>query len=361
MIKHDTVTSSKLVEAQEKVDSREYLFDNMKSLLIFLVVFAHVLDTAKFPFTIVKTLYLFIYFFHMPAFLFISGYFSKNLDKCRETALKNYFIPYVVVNSISFIQMRYVIMSPEDVLQFRLFTPLFGCWFLLALFVLKLLLKDIVRIRFILVLLTAFGIFSGFSHEFTTKFTLGRLAGFAIFFVAGYFVKKEHIEKIRQMPKWISFLFILLAAAVSYVVVLRNFVPLNQTHMKSYYREGFETDDMLFRILLYAVAFLMIFVLIHLTGKKKNYFTKIGTNSITIYILHLFVIRYINLFYEEYNIFAQSSEFVYLAAVLLASVVITFLFSRDWVLNAYNFILRMIKRIILVDYDKKNIQQKKDT
>ena len=359
MLGNKTAKTYDLAGAQEKIDSREYLFDNVKALLIFLVVFAHVLDTAKFPFTIVKTLYMFIYFFHMPAFLFISGYFSKDLEKCRGTALQSYLIPYFIINCISFIQMKYVIMNPEDVLQFRLFTPLFGCWFLLALFILKLLLKDIVRIRFVLIVLAAFGIFSGFSHEFTTKLTLGRLAGFAIFFVAGYFVKKEHIEKVRQVPKWISLVFILLTALVSYVIVSRNFVPLNQTHMKSYYREGFETDDMLFRILLYAVAFLMIFVLINLTGKKKSYFTKIGTNSVTIYILHLFVIRYMNLLYEEYNLLAQSNEFVYLVAVLAISVAITWLFSRDCVLNAYNFILRMVKRIIFVDF-KRNINHKKD-
>ena len=52
---------------------RIYKFDNLKAILIFLVVFGHFLELVEGH----KLLYLTIYSFHMPLFLFLSGYFAR--------------------------------------------------------------------------------------------------------------------------------------------------------------------------------------------------------------------------------------------------------------------------------------------
>ena len=51
------------VNQQEK--SRDYLFDNMRGVLIFLVVFGHMLTSMKDQYSAIKIIYVFIYFFHM--------------------------------------------------------------------------------------------------------------------------------------------------------------------------------------------------------------------------------------------------------------------------------------------------------
>ena len=55
---------------------RNYLFDNLKFFLIVLVVFGHSLEeiSLEHNYAIIRA---WIYSFHMPAFVFISGYFSK--------------------------------------------------------------------------------------------------------------------------------------------------------------------------------------------------------------------------------------------------------------------------------------------
>ena len=57
---------------------RDYYFDNLKAVLIFLVVLGHFLlpihDNAVL--VILKRL---IYVFHMPLFVFVSGYFAKTI------------------------------------------------------------------------------------------------------------------------------------------------------------------------------------------------------------------------------------------------------------------------------------------
>ena len=59
---------------------RDYFFDNLKAVLIFLVVLGHFLLPIRGdnPLVVVKRL---IYVFHMPLFVFISGYFAKKIYK----------------------------------------------------------------------------------------------------------------------------------------------------------------------------------------------------------------------------------------------------------------------------------------
>ena len=52
---------------------RVYKFDNLKLLLIVLVIFGHILEFV--PNSMDK--YIFIYTFHMPCFMFVTGYFAK--------------------------------------------------------------------------------------------------------------------------------------------------------------------------------------------------------------------------------------------------------------------------------------------
>ena len=58
---------------------RDYLYDNIKGILIILVVLCHFLGYAMIKSdTVVRSFIIFIYYFHMPLFIFISGYFSKD-------------------------------------------------------------------------------------------------------------------------------------------------------------------------------------------------------------------------------------------------------------------------------------------
>ena len=61
---------------------RERLFlTTQEQFLILLVVFGHMLQPYTSGDKYLSALYLVIYSFHMPTFLFISGYFCENIDK----------------------------------------------------------------------------------------------------------------------------------------------------------------------------------------------------------------------------------------------------------------------------------------
>ena len=62
------------MEELEKKE-RDYRFDNIKCIMIFFVVLGHFLEL--FSGNISKAIYIFIYTFHMPVFIFITGYFGN--------------------------------------------------------------------------------------------------------------------------------------------------------------------------------------------------------------------------------------------------------------------------------------------
>ena len=57
--------------------SRDYLFDNYKAFLVVLVVLGHFIEPCYRNNSALYTLKWFIFSFHMPAFIFISGYSKK--------------------------------------------------------------------------------------------------------------------------------------------------------------------------------------------------------------------------------------------------------------------------------------------
>ena len=84
----------------QEIKERNYLLDNLKVILIFFVVFGHTIEYYIKDSKILMTTYIFIYIFHMPLFIFISGYLSKNFYKMKRKAVKNLLIPYIIFNMI---------------------------------------------------------------------------------------------------------------------------------------------------------------------------------------------------------------------------------------------------------------------
>ena len=76
---------------------RNYRLDIFKGVLIFLVVFGHfLLPVKEREYALFNKLFFFIYSFHMPAFIFLSGYFYYDSWKRKGTKLKS-VIPLIMV------------------------------------------------------------------------------------------------------------------------------------------------------------------------------------------------------------------------------------------------------------------------
>jgi fucose 4-O-acetylase-like acetyltransferase len=313
---------------------RDYLFDNIRAFLILLVVIGHMIAEQKGDIMAAEVVYYFIYIFHMPAFIFITGYFSKNLEKSRENAFKTFLIPYLILN-ILFVTLGKISLYDTNS-SFRLFNPVWGMWFLLAVFIWKIMLKDLVRIKYILPLSFVFGVLSGFSDEFTEKMSLSRIINYLPFFLLGYFCKKEYIDKIRKFPKWISMVVLGLYGLISYLFSKYNFIKMEIFYMRRPYSKITQSSltSAFGRIFIYISAIIIIICLINLFSSTSTWYTKIGQNSLTVYVLHLVAvsnIRNIELPWDRTP--------YYLIYSILVSFILSYLFSRDTIIKLYKSIM----------------------
>ena len=104
---------------------RSAYWDNIKGILILLVVFAHILYYLRDMSAGIAMTVDLIYLFHMPAFVFVSGYFGKSeRSRSFESIIKLAFL-FFIFNSITmFIDGRTTYLE-----------PVYSYWYLLALIV----------------------------------------------------------------------------------------------------------------------------------------------------------------------------------------------------------------------------------
>lgn len=311
-------------------NTRIYLFDNIRALLIFLVVFGHMLTLELGHFYFIDSIYFYIFLFHIPTFIYISGYFSKNIEKCRNTAVNSFLIPYIVLNSAGWFFDRFIINDSQD--PFRLLEPGWGLWFLLNMFIYKILLKDIIKIRHVVILSFIIGLLSGFSTEFTSYMTLARLLSFLPFFLLGYYTKEEHIEKIKKLPKLLCSLLLIFFFLISYIIVKFHIFNKEYLYLRSPYEEIQEGDihGMLIRTFIYFSGIIITICLINLMNANKTRYSMIGQNSITVYVLHLFIVKFLRTLSLPWD-----GTLYYLIYGFIISLILTYVLSRPVVLSLY--------------------------
>lgn len=270
---------------KERVD----LLDNLKGLLIFLVVFGHSLELFKDEYFITQVLYVFIYLFHMPAFVFVSGYLSKNVDKARQTAFTTFFLPFLLFNIL---WNGIAAIVTWDLDKFSFITPGWALWYLMSMFLWKISLKDLVRIKYIVPISFIVGLGAGIFGEFNGILSLSRTLVFFPFFLIGYFTSEDRFFKLKKTSRFFSCGIILLALSFAIFICYFKVFPVEFL----YGSDSFQTYTvpiwlgLISRALLYIIGFSFVFVLANTMTAQNTFFSKIGRNTLPIYILHTYLL-----------------------------------------------------------------------
>ena len=271
--------------AGEKVPY-SYLVDNIKVLLIFLVVFNHII-----AFQLVKTdmivryVWYAITIFHMPAFIFISGYLSKKPQNPAKN-MKNLLIPYILGYSLTWYAQVWIGKSVDYELLRPSGTVM---WYVLALFVYRLTIEAWGKIRFIVPLSIIFALWAGTRPEFTTYLSSSRIVVFFPFFVAGYLWKSDYTDVVRKFKgKWVLVLVsaLLLWAIPNYMIA--NEIPVDLLRGNHTYQlSGMDNmTGIIIRLLMYLVSFVLVLTFLAVLPDRKLPITFVGRNTMGIYFFH---------------------------------------------------------------------------
>ena len=280
---------------------RNYLFDNLKLFLIIFVVYGHILGRYLGESGVIRSVYIFIYFFHMPLFVFVSGFFSKNIEKVRKNSIKDLLIPYIVFS---------VILSIYDKnINFNILQPGWTLWYLLSLFFWRYSLKYISKIKHgILISFIAALIVGGIS-EISTFLSLSRTITFLPFFLLGYNTKEEHLRKLKSYPMAISVVGLGLCFLIA--VILAKYKPIDVKLL--YLAYPYKTFKMTFltgiiyRLAIYIIMLLSSIFIIRLIPDKKLSISRFGKNTMNVYLGHIYIgivlILSLPIFERIYNYF----------------------------------------------------------
>ena len=234
------------------------LVDNIKVLLIFLVVFNHIIafQLVKDD-LVIRYVWYAITIFHMPAFIFVSGYLSKKPQNVLKN-LKNLLIPYILGYTLTW----YANIWLGNSMDFELLRPSGTVmWYLLALFVYRLTIEAMGKVRFIVPISILIALWAGTRPEFTTYLSSSRIVVFFPFFAAGYLWRSEYTDAVRKFKgKWVLIPIsgFLLYAVPNYMITHEMPIDIFRGN-HSYLVSGLpDTEGMIIRLLMYLVSFTLI-------------------------------------------------------------------------------------------------------
>ena len=181
------------------ISQRDARFDNLKGILIFLVVFGHLLELVGGP--AAAWLYRLIYSFHMPAFVFCSGWFAR-FD--AERFFRRLLYPYLVYQTLYLLFDRLVLHGKAP-LQYT--TPYWLLWYLFSMMLWTLLLPLIDGVknsRAALPGCLAAAMAAGFDPTIGYGMSLSRTLVLLPFFAAGHLAAGGELKSLHNRLAQIS-------------------------------------------------------------------------------------------------------------------------------------------------------------
>lgn len=322
---------------------RSYMFDNIKALLIVLVVFGHVAEEMGNR-GVLEPIRAVIYSVHMPLFIFISGYFSKNLDKAYQKACETCLVPYLFFDTLWMILVQKKIV-------FNILTPKYVFWYMLSLFFWRISLKYLVHIRGILVISFAIGVYIGCFHEVGRLLSISRTIVFLPFFLLGFFCEENELYLIKKIPKlFIWSIGVIAFGAVIYGELQRKIPVKVYENIQCYNASGVSNIfGMKVRIFQYIVALLLSIVIISLTKEVNTKVTKIGQRTAEIYLLSSFVMKGIFAGLGLFHIksLLQTNNVTLVISCFCITIVILFICSRNKVHEEYRYLMMNLTKLII--------------
>ncbi|RVU23061.1 hypothetical protein EOT10_18520 [Streptomyces antnestii] len=269
---------------------RDPFFDNAKFLLVVLVALGHSWDQIAGT-DALRALHTVVYGFHMPAFVLLSGYFSRSFSfrpgQVRRLT-SGVLAPYLIFETIYCAVYAEVRGTPFSITPTA---PLYLLWFLIALFVWRLTAPMWKAVRFPVAVAVVISLAAGMT-KMSYDLALPRVLMFLPWFVLGLRMRPEHFALLRTRTARVCALpAILVALAVAYVLApgpddnwLSMFVGYGELGVSP-------GTYLAVRLVLFAVSAVLVAAFFALVPHRRTFFTTLGAVTLYPYLLHGLLIR----------------------------------------------------------------------
>lgn len=265
--------------------------DHARFVLIALVVIGHLLEQLADSGPFAAALYRWIYLFHMPAFVLVSGAVSKaDLTRRRAFALATcVLLPYVVFQTL-YPAWDAWLSGSSDWSQGYL-TPYWLLWYLLSLACWRVLLPLFARLKFALPLAVIIALAAGVAPWVGYPFSLSRTLVFFPLFLLGHRIGARRLQQLGAVPARRFAAALILFAAAAGAWFLRGLDP-----QWLYASVGYATLGVApavgagIRLALLTASSACALSILMLVPRRPRW-SGAGRRSIDAYLLHGFLVR----------------------------------------------------------------------
>lgn len=264
---------------------RDNLIDNAKGILIFLVVLGHYLEAFQgWGNQYLRVILTFIYFLHMPAFIFLAGITAKK-DHLGARIVKIAVILFIF-------QLAYVVPLaiargnyPVSIIQ-----PYWHLWFLLSLIWWMLCIPLAIRLPGAFLISIGISLAGGLLPVNGYLLSASRTMTFLPFFVAGYLYGNRIIGALIAFPArrlW-AMLWLAATAAIAYNISLdAGWLYGSRSYRQLGVSDFFGVGS---RITIFIVSSGSVIAFLALLTNKTGFLSTLGQNSLAVFILHGFAV-----------------------------------------------------------------------
>ena len=302
-----------------------------------LVVFGHFIEPIN-NIKFFQSVYQFIYIIHMPAFVFISGYFAKKGVKFND-AFSKYLIPFFVFQLISVaLNSLFGLEHPANSASGFFLFPVRVLWYLVSLFFWTMIL-NLINEKYLkhLLLISAFlfPIISGIVPG--TSLTISRTLYFFPFFFLGYYTRVNELNWVFNANKTIKVVCSVFLAGLLIlctVVLVDRFILYGNYHFA---KSGLNLmSGSLLRSSIIVLSFLSCFALFNLVPKRTTFYSDFGAKTFPIFLFHDIVVQT----FVHFG-FLKSLNGIWLALTVIAATLFTYLLTS---LNFFGEILLALRK-----------------
>lgn len=318
------------------MNNRDPFFDNVKFILIILVILGHIPMSDSFGHATI----MWIFSFHMPLFIFISGFFSKISDNNKFWNGIIKLVETLVVFTI--IHLIIVIIKGISLDINSIFEPRWTLWYLMSLIWWRIMLfftpQSIRNNHILLIVLSVVLALGAGWIPLNSQFSFQRTFSFLPFFVMGYVAGTRKINIKRRIPVVVALIVLSVAWCVFYHSVggARTF-----TQAQNYMSYNISPIYIfMWRGAWLLLATLMSYCFLCIVPRKNYFWTSYGRITLFIYLYHSVILTWRYIIRDEFNLPTTLLwSIIYTAIVLCFILLINRVKLFHWLLNPVSSII----------------------
>lgn len=306
--------------------------DNVRFWVMILVVIGHpLLYLVEMP--AARTLYYWMYLFHMPLFALISGYLSRNFvgtPKQLRRAVSTLVVPYILIETTYQLLNRHLAEQNGNAIEgpMMLLSPKWVAWFLAALMVWRLTtplwraLRHPIIVSILISLLVPL-------TEVPNVFAMHKTLGMLPFYVIGMHFTMERFHRLAEVRVRIAAGLILAAAAVVSWFGSPHWSLRWQKWRLSY--EELHVSPLLgvsIRAALIAAGVVLSLAILSLVPWRRSWTSPLGERTLYCYLLHGFVVIALAKWLHVFDAMTTWGAWAIVATMIGATVVAVLLMTQ---------------------------------